>query len=284
MDARTASAAQAAPSTASLRRRIRLAATAGWVLFGLAYLLIFSLFNSAGMGPAFQRALINVLPAALLAYPAARITETYLLGARPWVAALGHLALALAFANLWYIGVQVGYGIQRGDWLTGGLAGRPLLGLALSWQAFQGVTLYAVVALFAYAAAFRLRISGLEREIAALREAKGTPRPVPRQVLVRDGRALRPVAVDDILALSGAGDYVEVHTRTGTHLSTTTLSDFEAELPAGFARVHRSHIVRMDAVLEIESAGNGRLTLHLPTGLSVTTSRAGARLVRESAV
>ena len=184
--------------------------------------------------------------------------------------------------------MQVGYGIQRGDWLTGGLAGRPLLGLALSWQAFQGITLYAVVALFAYAAAFRLRIAGLETELAALHAAMDLPAPAPktppRQVLVRDGRALKPVAVDDILALSGAGDYVEVHTRAGSHLSTTSLSDFEAELPAGFARVHRSHIVRMDAVLEIESAGNGRLTLHLPTGLSVTTSRAGARRVRESAV
>ena len=277
MDARTASP--------GLRKRIRLAALAGWVLFGLAYFLIFNLYSTAGIGPALQRALINTVPAALIAYPAARLIETYLVEARPWVAALGHVALGLAFANLWYIGIQVGYGLQQGDWLTGGLAGRPLLGLALSWQAFQGITLYAVVALFAYASAFRQRVAELEAELAGERDRRAAaPQSHPRQLLVKDGRALKPIAVEDVLALSGAGDYVEVHTRTDTYLSSTSLAEFETELPSGFARVHRSHIVRMDAVLEVESAGNGRLTLHLPKGRSVTTSRAGAQLVRSIAV
>ena len=270
---------------ARLRTRIRLSALVGWGLFLAAYVSIFALFNTAGLWAALQRGVINVLPAALFAYPVARLIETWLVDAGPWLAVIGHLLLALAFANLWYIGVQVGYGIQAGDWLKGGLSGRPLLGLALSWQAFQGVTLYAVVALFTYAATYRVRLEAAEAELARLRAAPArAAQPAPRQILVKDGRALRPVAVGDILALSGAGDYVEVLTRGGTHLSGTTLDAFEAELPPGFTRVHRSHIVRLAEVLEIESAGNGRLTLHLPGGTSVTTSRAGARRVRELAV
>ena len=268
-----------------LRSRIRLAALAGWALFFAAYAVIFAQFNGAGIGSAIQRGAINVLPAALFAYPVAKIVETALVDAKAVKSALGHFALALAFANLWYIGVQVGYGIRAGDWLTGGLSGRPLLGLALSWQAFQGVTLYAVVAAFTYAATYRTRLAAAESELARLREVAPASRPAgPRQILVKDGRALRPVAVADILALSGAGDYVEVLTRAGTHLSGTTLDAFETELPPGFTRVHRSHIVQLAEVLEIESAGNGRLTLHLPGGTSVTTSRAGARRVREMAV
>lgn len=236
------------------------------------------------MGSALVRALINVLPAALLGYAASKAVEAYLLGARPWVQALSHLALAIAFANLWYIGVQVGYGIQRGDWISQGLSGRPLLGLALSWQAFQGVTLYTCIALFTYAARYRHRIADLEAALAAQAAPVPPAGRAPQHVLVKDGRALKPLAFDDIIAVSGAGDYAEVRTRAGTFLSSTTLAEFERELPGGFARVHRSHLVRLDAVLDIESAGNGRLTLHMPGGFSVNTSRAGAQVLRSAAV
>ena len=283
MDART--------DTPSLRRRMGLLVLGGWSLFGLAYLLIFEMFGSSQYGVGWQRALINTVPAALLSYPFAKAVESGLVN-RPWpLAAVGHVALAILFSLLWYIGVQVGYGLQSG-WASTGITGRPLLGPAIIWQVFQGLTLYVAIAGMAYAGAFRLRIADLETELAQARSAAqaaatavAKPHAVPpQQVLVKDGRALKPVEVSDILALSGAGDYVEVHTRTGTHLSSTGLNAFESELPGNFARVHRSHIVRMDAVIGIEPAGNGRLTLHLPRGLSITTSRAGARTVRERAV
>ena len=262
-------------------------ALAGWGLFGLAYLLIFEMFGSSQYGVGWQRALINTVPAALLSYPFAKAIESGLVG-RTWpLAAAGHFALAILFSLLWYIGVQVGYGLQSG-WASTGITGRPLLGPAIIWQVFQGLTLYVAIAGCAYALAFRLRIADLETELetarAAAEPAQPALQPPPQQVLVKDGRTLKPVEVSDILALSGAGDYVEVYTRTGTHLSSTGLTAFEAELPGNFARVHRSHIVRMDAVIGIEPAGNGRLTLHLPRGLSITTSRAGARAVRERAV
>ena len=232
--------------------------------------------------------MINVLPAAFLSFPLVRLINLYLIDRHPLHQAVGHFLLALAFSLLWYIGIQVGYGLRDG-WVTSGISGRPLAGIALSWQAFQSVSLYAVIAMFAYVISYRRRMIAAEARLSQLQASRDTPAlrsSAPfRQVLVKDGRALKPVALADVLMLSGAGDYTEIATRDGTHFCTTPLSAFETELPEEiFTRVHRSHIVRMDAVISIESAGNGRLTLHLPGGNSVTTSRAGARRVRDRAV
>lgn len=276
------------PTPPAPRSHLRRIAFGGWFLFALAYAVLFASFAEAGILSAIQRALINVIPAALLSLPIAHLIRAHLVDAG-WVRqALGHLVLAVGFGILWYLGVQVGYGLRDG-WMTTGLSGRPLSGIALSWQSLQSATLYTVIAAVAYAAHFHQRLVETQASLADLLSQAApeslTDSTPPSQVFVKDGRDLKPVAIADILALSGAGDYTRVHTRRSDHLSTTSLSEFADKLPASaFARVHRSHIVRTDAVLSVESAGNGRLTLHLPRSLSVTTSRAGARLLRASAV
>ncbi|WP_298916168.1 LytTR family DNA-binding domain-containing protein [uncultured Algimonas sp.] len=257
-------------------------ALAGWAAMMLAYAAIFALFGDGDVWSALQRALINTLPAAFLSWPIAILIERRLIGAHPAVQLCLHVGLALCFAVLWYIGIQVGYGLQSG-WASGGIVGRPLLGVALTWQSFQGVTLYAVIAGYAYAAHYRRELTALRERLS--RDVPDASVPATRTVFVKDGKAIRPVALSDILLLSGAGDYTEVATRNGTYLSSASLDRFEADLPTeGFLRVHRSHIVRTDAVLSVESGGNGRLTLHLPSGRSVTTSRAGAGRFRGRAL
>jgi two-component system, LytTR family, response regulator len=76
-----------------------------------------------------------------------------------------------------------------------------------------------------------------------------------------------------------------VVTRSRRILSTTSLARFEAILPSEhFVRAHRSQIVRLAAVTLAEPAGNARLLLHLEDGTRITTSRAGAKRLRELAV
>lgn len=49
------------------------------------------------------------------------------------------------------------------------------------------------------------------------------------------------------------GDYVEIHTDERKYTIHTTMKTVESKLPASiFARVHRSYIVRLDAIAEIE--------------------------------
>ena len=134
---------------------------------------------------------------------------------------------------------------------------------------------------FAYAALFRRRWLELKDRPSAPTERI----PEARTLLVKDGKTIRPVGLDDILLVSAAGDYAEIVARHGRYMSSTALGLLEADLAdRGFLRVHRSHMVRLDAILSVESAGNGRLTLHLPGGESVTTSRSGAARFRDRAV
>lgn len=72
------------------------------------------------------------------------------------------------------------------------------------------------------------------------------------------------IPVDDILAISGAGDYVEIMRKSGkVQLISATLTELESQLPSFFIRVHRSHIVNTNYIvnLERETSGTGKLYL-----------------------
>lgn len=264
---------------------------AAWLGLAVGYALLFWIFSGSSVGSAAQRALINTVPAILLGLMVAKVTDTYLFERTVVFQGVAHLVMAPLFGILWYVAIQAGYGL-RGGWMTEGLVPRPLLGVALTWQAFQGLAVYAAIVGFIYAANFRLMLTDANNRIEQLEtlQAEATKRPVDQgakltQIMVKDGRALRPVSLSDILVLSGAGDYTEVITAQDRHLSNTSLSDFERELPeAEFARVHRSHIIRKEAIHSVESGGNGRLTLHFANGVSITTSRAGAQKVKAFAL
>ncbi|TCO40895.1 LytR/AlgR family response regulator transcription factor [Dokdonella fugitiva] len=94
-----------------------------------------------------------------------------------------------------------------------------------------------------------------------------------RLVVHERGRA-RIVPIDDVLRLSAAGNYVEVHTRERTHLVRATLSRLAQRLdPAQFLRVHRSHLVRADFIDAIAPRAHGDLALTLRDGTELLLSR-----------
>jgi two-component system LytT family response regulator len=118
-----------------------------------------------------------------------------------------------------------------------------------------------------------------ERAAAAL-ETPPRDKPLER-LFVRDARGLIvQLRAEDVVRLSAADDYVEVHAGGVSYLVNLSLGDFERRLdPARFRRVHRSHIVNLDHVQAIEPAGQ-RLTLRLSDGSRVAASRAGAQALR----
>ncbi|MGB3455997.1 MAG: LytTR family DNA-binding domain-containing protein [Litorimonas sp.] len=252
-----------------------------WIAMFVVYALLFHGLAGSPLLSALRRAAINTLPAAGLAWIAGSLMRRHLIDAPFRRQMVGHAAMGLAFALLWYVGIQVGYGLQSG-WISEGISGRALSGAALSWQTVQGLVLYGAVAGCVHAFVYLARLRDLEAQVGSRNPGVAS---APSQIFIRDGKTIRPVALDDILFLSAAGDYTEVHMRDGMVLASTGLSDFERDLPdARFLRVHRSRIVRTDAILSMESAGNGCLMLHLPRGHSIKTSRAGATAFRERAV
>ena len=70
-----------------------------------------------------------------------------------------------------------------------------------------------------------------------------------RCVVVRKGRELRTIRVDDIVFIRGADDYAELHLADqSVHLHEKSLTALEALLPDTFARVHRSYIANLARV------------------------------------
>ncbi len=83
---------------------------------------------------------------------------------------------------------------------------------------------------------------------------------------------LLPVA--SITVIQGAGDYVEISTDDGTFLKRDSLSNMNRTLdPQLFQRVHRSTIVNLHAIKELDPKGKGDFTLVLKSGTKIASSR-----------
>ena len=104
----------------------------------------------------------------------------------------------------------------------------------------------------------------------------------PDRLLVPEGRRIVPVAVSAIGWIQAEGDYARIHADGKSYLVYRTLNELEARLdPAEFLRVHRSAIVRLDQIQEIEPAGSGRYRVTLQGGGTLTVSRGRAQALKQ---
>jgi two-component system, LytTR family, response regulator len=107
--------------------------------------------------------------------------------------------------------------------------------------------------------------------LAELREGRGYAERLP----IRGGGRVRFVDVPAIDRIEAAGKNVKVHTAGEVHEYRDTLSRLEEEEldPRRFVRVHRSTIVNVSRVKEIQSWFGGEYVLILRDGARVTTGR-----------
>ena len=104
----------------------------------------------------------------------------------------------------------------------------------------------------------------------------------PDRLLVPEGRRIVPVAVSTIGWIQAEGDYARIHAAGKSYLVYRTLNELEERLdPAEFLRVHRSAIVRLDQILEVEPAGSSRYRVTLKGGATLTVSRGRAQALKQ---
>lgn len=105
------------------------------------------------------------------------------------------------------------------------------------------------------------------------------------RLFVRIGGAIVPVPVSSIAWFEADGDYVTAHTERGRHVLTVSLNQLEARLdPKRFVRIHRAHIVNLDAVVAFRRHGKGGMTAELRGGAQLAVSRAKAQELRKLGV
>lgn len=99
-------------------------------------------------------------------------------------------------------------------------------------------------------------------------------RPFLERFVVKDGHRILLIPVDAVDSIEAAGNYVYLHCETGQHLIRESVGKLEAQLdPHQFTRVHRSTIVRIGAIAELERLGTGDHVIRLQSGRELTLSR-----------
>ena len=94
------------------------------------------------------------------------------------------------------------------------------------------------------------------------------------RVPVRVGQRTRLIALDEVDYVEARSNYVRLHVGERFHLVRETLSGFEARLDGNrFLRIHRSLIVNLTRVQEVESLFAGEYVLYLRGGARLTSGR-----------
>jgi two-component system LytT family response regulator len=123
----------------------------------------------------------------------------------------------------------------------------------------------------------KARLSGGEemgRRMVSLLEAMANPSLYAKRLAVRSGTRTLFVPVEDIEWIQAAENYVELHLGAGCHLLQTTMNTIEASLdPEMFLRIHRSLIVNVGRIKELQPAGHGEYVVVLRSGVRLQSGR-----------
>jgi two-component system LytT family response regulator len=96
----------------------------------------------------------------------------------------------------------------------------------------------------------------------------------PRRIAIRDGSRIMFLKAEEIEAIEAAGNYVQLVSTTGKHLLRLKLADMEEQLdPVRFTRIHRSTIVNVERVREVNVSSHGDARVVLYSGAKYRMSR-----------
>lgn len=102
-----------------------------------------------------------------------------------------------------------------------------------------------------------------------------------RRLPVDIGGRLRLIDLACVHYLRSERNYLRVHTADRSYLIRDTLNAIQSRLdPDRFLRVHRSVIVNLDHIHEIQILAHGELQLHLTDGTTLISSRASRTRLR----
>jgi two-component system LytT family response regulator len=128
-----------------------------------------------------------------------------------------------------------------------------------------------------------LEHSTIEDLLQSLRsERKG---PFDSHIFVQKSEKLFNLPVEEIVYLEASGDYTIITTKADQFVSSSGIGKLEEILnPEVFIRVHRSTIVNVNNLKEIERHFNGGMVVKMQNGKSFPVSRTYAKLIRKKVV
>lgn len=128
----------------------------------------------------------------------------------------------------------------------------------------------------------RLRAHAFDRErIASLLESIDSPSQKLSRIAIRSAGKTYFVALEEVEWVKAAENYVELHVGLTRHLLHVRIHKLECSLdPEVFLRIHRSFIVNVKHIKEIEPAAHGECVLTLRSGVRLKSSRSYDQSIR----
>jgi two-component system, LytTR family, response regulator len=119
----------------------------------------------------------------------------------------------------------------------------------------------------------RLTLNDLRAVLAGLEQAQARTAYVDRLTVSENGR-ITLIDVKDVDWISASGNYAQLHTRKRSYEIRQTLATLEGRLnPREFVRIHRSTIVNVRRIREIQPWFHGHHVVILHTGQELRMSR-----------
>ena len=120
----------------------------------------------------------------------------------------------------------------------------------------------------------RDRNGGVDQRILALLEELKAGSKYLERLVIKAGGRIYFLETNEIDWIEAEGNYVSVHSGKKSHLLRETISSLESQLdPKKFVRIHRSSIVRIDRIQELQPWFHGEYRVILNNGTQLTLSR-----------
>jgi two-component system LytT family response regulator len=102
------------------------------------------------------------------------------------------------------------------------------------------------------------------------------------RVVVKEGSKIVVIPLEKLIRLEAQDDYVMLHTKEGKLLKQKTMKYFERHLPPDeFIRIHRSHIVKISAIKQIDALSKDSYEVRLSGGESLPVSKSGYQRLKQ---
>jgi len=118
-----------------------------------------------------------------------------------------------------------------------------------------------------------------------LKSVKAGGKNFESHLFVQKSEKLFNLPVEEIVYLEASGDYTVITTRNDQFVSSSGIGRLEEIMdPDTFIRVHRSTIINLNYLKEIERHFNGGMVVKMQSGKSFPVSRTYAKLIRKKVV
>lgn len=102
------------------------------------------------------------------------------------------------------------------------------------------------------------------------------------RIVVKSNNKIHVIPISKIKYLEAQDDYVMIYTDDSKHLKQATMKYFEQHLdPNTFLRIHRSYIIRMDQVDQLEPYGKDSYVAKLKDNTKVKISKSGLKQLKD---